>query len=179
MKKFILFLFALLLLNGAVFRADELGALKIYKARLPIYHKRRLQLMIFCAVMTRKADKIFAEEAVIDILKKNIDINKIKYLEDTKPYALGTIPADVAEFWKDKTFSHGFIYSSKAVIQQESKVASGDQKVFFRSPQLDLNGIGFTANFNTRTIKVLEDVDILIRASSYKKDAKEKSDTVI
>ncbi|MDD5599545.1 MAG: LptA/OstA family protein, partial [Victivallaceae bacterium] len=54
-----------------------------------------------------------------------------------------------------------------------------NEKVFFRSPQLDLNGIGFTANFNTRTIKVLEDVDILIRASSYKKDAKEKSDTVI
>ncbi|MFA6714336.1 MAG: LptA/OstA family protein, partial [Victivallaceae bacterium] len=179
MKKFILFLSALLLLNCAGSRGDELGALKIYKARLPIYHKKRLQLMIFCAVMTRKADKIFAEEAVIDIFKRNININNIKYLEDIKPYVLGTTPADVAEFWKDKTFSHGFIYSSKAIIQQESKVASGNEKVFFRSPQLDLNGIGFTANFDTRVIKVLEDVDILIRTNPYKKDAKEKTDTII
>lgn len=179
MKKLILLFGALFLLTGAVSRGDELGALKIYKARLPIYHKKRLQLMIFCAVMTRKADQIFAEDAVIDILKKDIDLNQIKYLEDTKPYPLGTIPAKVAEFWKDKTFSHGFIYSSAAIIQQESKVASGNEKVFFRSPQLDLNGVGFTANFDSRIIKVLENVDILIRANPYKKDEKGKKDSIV
>ncbi|MDD5728438.1 MAG: LptA/OstA family protein [Victivallales bacterium] len=164
MKKLFYLLLALPLFGVPGGLGNDLGGMKIYKARLPIYHKKHLQFMIFCAEMTRKADKIYADNAVIDLIKKNTDINKIKYFEDVSPYKLGTVPAAVAEFWKDKTASSiGFISSSKAVIQQESRVASGTEKVFFRSPQLDLNGVGFTANFSTRIIKVLNDVNIIIR----------------
>jgi lipopolysaccharide export system protein LptA len=170
LKKIIYLLIALFISGATTAICDELGGLKVYKARLPIYNKKRLQYMIFCAVMTRKADKIYADDAIIDLVKNNIDVNKIKYLEDVKPYKLGTSPVDVAEFWKDKTNTLGFISSSKATIIQESKVASGNEKVFFRSPQLDLNGIGFTANFDTRIIKVLQDVDIIVRMNSGKKD---------
>jgi lipopolysaccharide export system protein LptA len=126
--------------------------------------------------MTRQANKIYATDAVIDLLKKNIDINNIKYLEDIKPYALGSSIDKIDEFWKDKTTTNGVIYSSKAVILQDSKVASGDKKVFFRSPQLDLNGIGFTADFNTRTVKVLDDVNIIVRMKD--KRNKENPDKV-
>lgn len=172
MKKIIYLLIALFISGVTTAVCDELGALKVYKARLPIYNKKRLQYMIFCAIMTRKADKIYADDAIIDLVKNNVDVNKIKYLEDIKPYKLGTSPANVAEFWKDKTNSLGFISSSKATIIQESKVASGNEKVFFRSPQLDLNGVGFTANFDTRIIQVLQDVDIIIRMNSGKTDSK-------
>jgi lipopolysaccharide export system protein LptA len=175
LKKIILSILVFVI-SAITVSADELGALKIYKARLPIYHKKRLQLLIFCAEMTRQANKIYATDAVIDMLKKDVDINKIKYLEDIKPYPLGTSIDKIDEFWKDKTTTNGVIYSSKATILQDSKVASGDKKVFFRSPQLDLNGVGFTANFDKKTVKVLEDVNIIIRMKD--KRNKENPDKV-
>ena len=122
--------------------------------------------------MTRVADKLFADDAVIDLIKNNIDVNKIVYLENVKPYKLGTSPDKVAEFWKDKTNSIGIISTSKATVIQESKIASGDKKVFFRSPQIDLNGVGFTANFDTRVIKVLTKVNIVIRMKKHEKGKK-------
>ncbi len=178
MKKIIYLLIALFISGATTAVCDELGGLKVYKARLPIYKKKRLQYMIFCAVMTRKADKIYADDATIDLVKNNVDVNKIKYLEDVKPYKLGTSPAEIAEFWKDKTNTLGFISSSKATILQESKVTSGNKKVFFRSPQLDLNGIGFTANFDKRIIQVLQDVDIIVRMNSGKGKKISKGDIV-
>ncbi len=163
MKKIIYLLATLLMLTGTVATCDELGALKVYKARLPIYNKQRLRYMIFCATMSRKADKLYADDVIIDLIKNHVDINKIVYYDDLKLYKLGINPEKVAEFWKDKTNSIGFISTSKATIIQESKIASSDKEVFFRSPQIDLNGVGFTANFDTRVIEVLNKVDIIIR----------------
>ena len=187
MKKILYILITILILGGTPGICDDLGGLKILKARLPIYHKKRLQFMIFCAVMTRQANKIFADDAVIDIVKKNVDINDIKYYEDIKLYKLGAANSDIIDFWKNKNNTLGFITSSKATILQESKVASGSEKVYFRSPQLDLDGVGFTANFDTRLIKVLNDVNIIIRMkppektmSGTKKDiVKVKADSMI
>lgn len=170
MKKIIYLLTILLLaLSGTTAFSDELGALKVYKARLPIYNKQRLRYMIFCAMMSRKGDKLYADDAIIDLIKSHVDINKIVYYDDLKLYKLGTSPEKVAEFWKDKLNSIGFISSSKATVLQESKIASGDKEVFFRSSQIDLNGVGFTANFDTRVIKVLDKVDIIIRMKKHEK----------
>lgn len=179
MKKIIYLFITLFILSGTSGFCDELGALKIYKARLPIYNKKRLSYMIFCSVMTRKADKIYAEDAVIDLVKDNIDVNKIVYRENIKPYILGTSPSMAAEFWKDKTNSLGFISTSRATVLQESKVVTGDKDVFFRSPQLDLDGVGFIANFDTRIIKVLKNVDIIVRMNPDKKGEKPAKDNVV
>ena len=171
MKKILYLLIAMLILGGHPGICDDLGGLKILKARLPIYHKKRLQFMIFCAVMTRQANKIYADDAVIDIVKKDVDINDIKYYENIKLYKLGAAHSDIIDFWKNKNTTLGFITSSKATILQESKVASGSENVYFRSPQLDLDGVGFTANFDTRLIKVLNDVNIIIRMKPPEKSA--------
>lgn len=179
MKKILYLLIAILMLGSIPGICDDLGGLKILKARLPIYHKKRLQFMIFCAVMTRQANKIYADNAVIDIVKKDVDINDIKYYENIKPYKLGAPYPNILDFWKDKNNTLGFITTSKATILQESKVASGGENVYFRSPQLDLNGVGFTANFDTRLIKVLNDVNIIIRMKPPQKDApSDKKDIV-
>ena len=172
MKKIIYLLSTVLTLTGTTAICDELGALKVYKARLPIYNKQRLRYMIFCAVMTRKADKLYANDAIIDLIKNNIDINKIVYYDDLKLYELGMSPEKVAGFWENKTNSIGFISSSKATVLQESKIASGDKEVFFRSPQIDLNGLGFTANFDTRVVEVLNKVNIVVRMKKYEKGKK-------
>ena len=169
MKKIVYLFFALFILGGAPAVCSEFGGIKVYNVRLPIYNKDRLRYMIFCAAMTRKADKIFAEDSIIDIVKNNIDVNKIVYFENLKLYKLGTSPEAVAEFWKDKTNTTGFISSSRAVILQDSQIASGDKKVLFRSPKVDLNGVGFTANFDTRITKVHHKVNILLRMKTPKK----------
>jgi len=172
LKKMIYLFFALFILGGPAAFCDEFSALKVYNVRLPIYNKKRLRYMIFCAVMSRKADKIFTEDSIIDLIKNDIDVNKIVYFEGLKLYKLGTSPPDVAEFWKDKTNSIGFISSSRAIILQESNIASGDKEVLFRSPQIDLNGVGFVSNFDTRITKILDKVDIIIRMKPHVKGVK-------
>ena len=64
-------------------------------------------------------------------------------------------------------------------------MAYGDDPVFFRSPLLDLNGIGFEADLGKRTVLVKSDVNIVLRMETsdprrFKPDAKlpEKYDFV-
>ncbi|MDD5698715.1 MAG: LptA/OstA family protein [Victivallaceae bacterium] len=179
MKRLFYLLVAAFTVSGGGAPADELGALKGSAGHWAIYHKEHLQFMIFWKEIIRIADKTYAKDAVIDLIKKNIDINKIKYLENAKPYPLDTPTPAVAEFWKDKISSDGFIVTSKATILQEKKTVSSNEKVFFRSPQLDLNGIGFTADFDSKIIKVLQEVNIIIRMKADPKGKAAAKDNVV
>lgn len=161
---------------------DNIRALKTYNARLPIYHNDRLQFFIYSRELLRQGVKVTGEDAVIDIIRKGANPDAIKYLDKFKPYPLDTPELEVLSFWKDKLHSDGVITSSSVEIDQNAKVASGKEKVFFRSPALDLNGVGFLANYEKRNILVRKDVKIKIRMGvatleSQKKTPGKKDET--
>jgi lipopolysaccharide export system protein LptA len=166
--KTILTLFALLALampalevSGA---GDNIHSLKTINARLPWYNnKGQLQFFIYSRELMRQGNKVDARDAIIDIIRKGINVDNIKYMDKVKPYPLGTPAAQALDFWKDKLHSEGIIMSPAAQIDQSSKTASGMEKVYFRSPMMDLDGIGFLANFDKRNILIRKDVRIVIR----------------
>ena len=142
---------------------DNIHSLKTINARLPMYNKDRLQFFIYSRELLRQGNKIDARDAIIDIIRKGVNVDNVKYMDKVKLYPLGTPAAEVLDFWKDKQHSDGIIMSPAAQIDQNSKTASGMEKVYFRSPMMDLDGVGFVANYDKRNVLVRKDVRIVIR----------------
>jgi len=142
---------------------DNIHSLKTINARLPIYNKDHLQFFVYSHELVRQGNKIDAQDAIIDIIRKGINVDSIKYMDKVKLYPLGTPAAQVLDFWKDKLHSEGIIMSPSAQIDQSSKTASGMDKVYFRSPIMDLDGVGFLANYDKRNVLIRKDVQIVIR----------------
>ena len=143
---------------------DDLRGLVLKSAKIPIYQKKRLQMMIFADTATRQGKAVLGNKVVIELLKKKVDVDAIKDSWDLKPYRLRAPLYQVLSFWKDRiSYSDGVITSHKANIIQENRTARGDAPVFFRSPILDINGIGFDADFKRRTIQINSDVRMTVR----------------
>ncbi|WET06748.1 LptA/OstA family protein [Lentisphaerota bacterium ZTH] len=146
--------------------AEDIRGFNSSGARLPIYHKQRLQFIIYSSQVTKQGSSINAADAVIDIVRKGVDLDHIKYMDGVKPYPLGSPYSVPEKFWIENKHSEGYVASSKAAINQANNTASGNREVYLRSPQLDLNGVGFTANFDKRQVHVAKDVHIIIRIHS-------------
>ena len=175
-------LFALLMPAAVVAgESENIHSLKTINARMPMYNKSQLQFFIYSRELVRQGNKIDAQDAIIDIIRKGVNVDSIKYLDKVKAYPLGTPAAQVLDFWKDKLHSEGIIMSPAAKIDQSSKTASGMEKVYFRSPMMDLDGIGFLANYDKRNVLIRKDVQIVIRMqaveAAQKKNGKASSDS--
>ncbi|MHB9140215.1 MAG: LptA/OstA family protein, partial [Victivallaceae bacterium] len=156
---------------------DNIHSLTTLKARLPIYNKDRLQFFVYCQRLQRQANKTDAQDAIIDIIRNGTNVDSIKYLDGTKPYPLGAPAVQVLDFWKDKLHSDGLIMTSAAAIDQSSKTVSGKEKVFFRSPMLDLDGIGFLASYESRNVFIQKDIQIVIRMAAVEAAQKKSAKT--
>lgn len=163
----------LLILLTLVWTADgantlsELRGLKTRESRMPVYSNDRLQLLLYCAECEQKGRLLETKEPVLDIIRRDADIDTI----DTGPktrnlYRLGSPFADVFRFWSGHLFSDGVVVTDKADIDQENQQAAGSDEVYFRSPLLDLDGIGFDADYRKRTIFIRKNVRIILRTNA-------------
>ncbi len=142
---------------------EDLRGLELAHAKLPVYNKDLLQLMIFCDQAVRQGRLADGTNVTLDIIRKNADVDKIKDGWGIKLYPLKSGLADIMAFWKPRLYSEGVMFTTKAKIDQESRLAAGQEPVYFRSPLLDLNGVGFEAEFGKRTVTVKENVHIILR----------------
>ena len=166
MKRILTALSAVLLLTvlwGAGNGLEELRGLVLTHAKLPVYNKQNLQMMIFCDRAERQARSIVGTDVVLDLIRRGADLDLIRDGWEIKPYPLEAKLSEVFGFWKDRLYSDGVIQTSKADVDQESRTAYGEEPVFFRSPLLDLNGVGFEADLAKRTVLVKADVEIVLR----------------
>ena len=145
---------------------NELRGLKTRESRLPVYHKNRLQLMIYSAEAERQGDLIITTGPVMDIIRRDADIDLIDNTRKTVLYPLNAPLADVLAFWAQRLYSEGVISSTRADINQENQQAAGGEPVFFRSPLLDLDGVGFDADYSQRTLSVRKNVRIVLRTAA-------------
>lgn len=165
MKKYLLLLTVLLcgLSLPLSWGAEELSTFNISDARMPIYNNGKLSILAYSRRATRSGLDILLKEAILDIIKPGIDVDRIKYVDGMKPYPLDTPLKDILKFWMKIIHSNGMIFSDAASINQQTKNAQSREKIFFRSPMMDVNGVGFQADFAKRTVKILKDVIIKIR----------------
>ena len=153
-----------LIVGAARSDLDDLQGLVVANAKIPIYNKTRLQLICFADGARRSDNGIVGSNAVMEIIRRAADPDSIADGWGTKPYPLKAELPEVVNFWRKRyLYSEGVILGDRSTIDQTGKRASGSSPVFFRSPMLDLDGIGFEADFVRRTVLVASDVHVVLR----------------
>ncbi|MBS1369683.1 MAG: hypothetical protein HPZ91_06965 [Lentisphaeria bacterium] len=142
---------------------SDLRGLVLTHAKLPVYNKQNLQMMVFCSRAERSGRAMVGYDAVLDLIRRGADVDSIRNGWNLKAYPLDAKLPEILAFWTERPYSDGVILTSRANVDQETRMADGDEPVFFRSPLLDLNGIGFEADFDRRSVLVKEDVNIVLR----------------
>ena len=165
MKKYFLWSAILLiwLLLQPVYSADELSSVVISDARMPIYNNNKLTILAYSKTANRNGTDIILKNAIMDLIKTGVNVDQIKYIDGSIPYPLNAPLKKIIKFWVSILHSDGLIFSDTATINQKTKNARSRGKIYFRSPVMDVNGVGFRANFAKRTVHILKDVIIKIR----------------
>ncbi|MDD2479269.1 MAG: LptA/OstA family protein [Victivallaceae bacterium] len=176
--KIIILVFSFSLLNlVAQNNSDSMKNLKTFEARLPIYKDGRLQVFVYGREMKREGNIVDVKDPIIDIIRAGADIDSIIYIEKLAMYPLDTSLKDILLYWADISHSEGVISSTHATINSDAQIGYGSEKVFFRSPMLDLNGVGFHTDFVKRTLLVKNDVHIRIRSASVNPEKNDDKNT--
>jgi len=165
MKRYCLLLLILCLscLFQPTYGADEMQQGILTDAKMPVYNNDKLTIMAYSKTATRQGIDIILHNAIMDIIKPGTDVDQIKYIDGSTPYPLSASLATVLQFWAKIIHSDGLIFSRDATINRQTKNARSQKKIFFRSPVMDINGMGFRADFNKRTMNILSNVIIKIR----------------
>jgi len=154
-------------LRAAKNSVDDLRGLQLNHAKIPVFNRSRLQMMIFCTRAERRGEIMIGLETVLEIIRSGANADAINDGWGLKPYPLGAPLRTVFDFWRERMlYSDGVMTTEEAEIDQPNRRASGNRKVYFRSPMLDLDGVGFEADFRRRTIAVNSQVRIVIRQRS-------------
>ena len=166
------FLPILILSAGVCFFAagddkDTLKGLELEQAKLPIFNKDRLQLVAFSNRARQQGDIMTGTGTVLDIIRRDADGDSLKDGWDLKIYPLGAPLTDIVNFWAPRLYSEGVVKTASMDINQKVRTATGDQKVYFRSTALDLDGVGFDCDFKRRTIFVRSNVQVVLRMAEY------------
>ncbi len=142
---------------------DSLKGLILTKAKFPVYNEQNLQSMIYADKAERQGKIIVSSDTVMDLIDNTISVDDIKDGWGTKVYELDAKLPALVDFWGKRPYSRGVIVSRSVNIDQENRSANGKEPIFFRSPVMDLDGIGFESDFDKNTLLVKEDVSIVIR----------------
>ena len=164
-------LLALLLFSaGPQLRADQLSELNgvtVNNVKIPFHNRGTLQAMIFASQAEYRAKLLYGREVVLDMLQKNVDPDRISNDWKLRFYPLRAPLTAVTGFWLPRlNYCDAVIYSPEGTLDQPERCAAGDKLVQMRSPTLDLDGVGFAADFKRRQIKVNSDVRIIMRMPS-------------
>jgi len=157
----VLLVLAVLPLRGGI---DALHHITTKNSTVPFFENDVLKAIFFGEDVTFGAGLFHIKNPVIDLIRVGVGINEVKS-GATEGYPLYSPMKTVYDFWVPRVgFSDAVIISPTGTVDQKARRAYGDGKVFFRSPALDLNGIGYHADFRTRQIQVKSQVKIVARS---------------
>lgn len=164
MKKWTFFLLMLLISHLAANSQSDLNGVAVGNAKIPFYNRGTLQSMIFAAKAEYRAQLLYGYDVVINMLKKKVNPDRIHNDWGLKLYPLNASLKEVAAFWKKRLdYCDAVLFSQEGALNQAERAASGDKEIFLRSPMLDLDGVGFAADFKRRQIKVNSHVNLVLR----------------
>ena len=86
------------------------------------------------------------DDMVIDFIRNGLeDVSTVRMLPEVLPLPLNASAGAIREFWKGKEHSQGLVFADAAVLDKNIQVLRSDKPVKFRSPMLDVDGVGFDA----------------------------------
>lgn len=142
----------------------DLHGVEVKNAKIPFYNRNVLQAMIFADKAEYRANLLYGTNVVIDMLRKNVDPDRISNDWKLQLYPLDAGLKNVALFWKKRiNFCDAVIASPEGTLDQRERTAAGDREIWMRSPMLDLDGVGFAADFKRHQIRVNSEVQFVLR----------------
>ncbi len=168
MKNKLLFSLVLTVFCAALHAGNltDMRGLALQNVKIPYYKENKLQLVAFSLTGNRQDQLMLGKDTLLDVLLENADVDNIVDGWQTRLYRLDSPLQTVLEFWRKRYLtSQAVIFTTRCSIDQKQGEAFGDDPVFMRSPMLDLDGIGFQADFRKNVIEVNSDVNIRARKS--------------
>jgi len=145
-------------------RLDILRSLQLNNSKIPILNQGKLQMVIFSEKAERRGSMIVGFDTVLALIHKGADADAIRDDWNIKPYRLGAPLPTVLDFWRKRiVYCDGIMQTPESEIDVNGQRASGSRDVHFRSPLLDLDGVGFDADFNRGIISINSRVRIILR----------------
>ena len=143
---------------------NNLRGLQLNNAKIPVLNQGRLQMVIYSASAERRGETMVGFDTVLSVIRNGADADTIRDDWNLAVYSLGSPLRQVLDFWKLRIgYCEGIMTTPEAEIDNAGRHAGGNRDVHFRSPILDLDGVGFDADFDRRTISVNSQVRIVLR----------------
>jgi hypothetical protein len=137
----------------------------------------RLQFILYGREAKVDAGTVKLKDVLVDVANDSLkDINDVRDFSSLVLYEQSTNPESILEFWKDKPYTDCLIATPEAVYDQAAKMVRSDQKVQLRSKAMDVDGIGFDADYTERIIHIRSRVRVVIRTGLIESDKSDKSD---
>lgn len=162
------------LFNGkTLLKAQDAGTHAVLSNYIfPLYREKdqRLQVIIFGKNAVNQGAFIYLTDTMIDVVDDNIrELAEVGAMPDSswKPYSFTGLDTDAfTRYWENKKHARALIFTEKATYDKSSKILSSNQKVYFRSRELDIDGVGFDADQERKFIHIRSGVKMVIRADT-------------
>ncbi|WP_147836025.1 hypothetical protein [Victivallis vadensis] len=79
-------------------------------------------------------------------MRRTADVDEIKDGCGVKFYPLGAKLPVIFIFWQGRLYSDGVMFTPRADFEQETNMGAGGEPVYFRSPVIELDRVGFEAD---------------------------------
>ncbi len=157
----------LFLFSAAPCSGDDAGMhAKIRAFHMPQYQKNdeRLQYLVYGDRADNKGALLFLTNMMIDVINNDIfDVKQVALIPDVTAYGLSASSSQVRKFWAKIPHSQGLIFCETATLDKTTRILRSDRPVQFRSPFLDVNGVGFDAYQEKRLLHIRSNVKMNLR----------------
>ena len=168
-------LIAVLLLVATTVTADPVtGTIKGVK--FPEYDNAgKLEYMLYSKIANPRGVIIDMQGVLVDFVQSGISVNQINDNRHVKLYSIDQAAAldkEIPAFWLKYPYSKAFCRTPKAKYDRASKLIQGDEKVRFRTEQMDIDGIGFDMDQKAGKLHIRSNVHVVLRDANDEKNSK-------
>lgn len=144
--------------------AQDQGGVLLKNIKLPEYKGEKLQFILYGTKAESEDVRVSLRNVLIDLIRDDVtDVQGIKDHQSLMLYPINQDFEAITKFWLDNPHSRALLQTPSATYDRVSKLVSGDGTVHLRSPLMDINGVGFDADYDKKKIHIRSDVEVVIR----------------
>lgn len=139
-----------------------------------------IEYLVYGKTAVNKGSLIYLTSPMIDIVDEAYpSIRLIDTIQANEaypvPYALGSKEKTILRFWANSNHKHSraWVFANEAVFDKSTNILTSDDPAFFRSRQLDADGVGFDADNDRKFIHIRSNVRVVLRLKEKKISAEE------
>ena len=129
-----------------------------------------IQYLVYGSTAINKGSLIYLTTPMIDIVDGSYPSIRLIDTIDAKdpyptPYKLGSEGKILRRFWNSSHHKHSqaWIFAEKATFDKSTNILTSDDPAYFRSRQLDADGVGFDAFNDRKFIHIRSNVRVVLR----------------